>query len=80
MLDLFPKEIRPFIIPEASGELYYKSAIPEYYKINLPSLIMPDNKHITPSQKNRLGQKDLQEFVKNISDKIAKRLNLKVSL
>ena len=68
-------------------DLYFKSAIPEDYKINpdsdkinLPSLIMPDNKEITPSQKKRLGQKDLQKFVKNISDKIAKRLNLKVPL
>jgi len=24
ILDLFPKEIRPFIIPKAAGELYYK--------------------------------------------------------
>ncbi len=68
-------------------DLYFSSTMPEDYKIacdadniNLPSLIMPDNKNMIPSQKKRLGQKDLQEFVKDISGKIAKRLNLIESL
>jgi hypothetical protein len=30
-----------------------------------------------PSQENRLKEKDFQKFVHDISDKIAKRLNLK---
>jgi len=66
--------------------LYFKSEIPEDYKINpdleninQPSLILPDNSNIIPSQKKRLGEKDFQKFVKDISDKIAERLNLKVS-
>jgi len=68
-------------------DLYFNSKIPEAYKINpdpdninLPSLILPDNPDMIPSQKKRLGEKDFQKFVKDISDKIAKRLNLKVSL
>ncbi|MCK5100558.1 MAG: threonine synthase, partial [Desulfobacteraceae bacterium] len=67
-------------------DLYFKSEIPEDYKIdpdpgniNLPSLILPDDHSMIPSQKKRLGEKDFQKFVKNISDKIAERLNLKVS-
>jgi threonine synthase len=67
-------------------DLYFKSQIPEDYKIdpdpgniNLPSLILPDDHSMVPSQKKRLGEKDFQKFVKNISDKIAERLNLKVS-
>lgn len=68
-------------------DLYFKSKIPKDYhidsdpdKINLPSLILPDNPNMAPSQKKRLGEKDFQKFVKDISDKIAERLNLKVSL
>jgi threonine synthase len=66
--------------------LYFKSEIPEDYKIdsdldkiNQPNLLMPDNPDIVPSQKKRLGQKDFQKFVQDISDKIAKRLKLKIS-
>lgn len=68
-------------------DLYFKSNIPEDYKIksdpdqiNLPALILPDNQDMIPSQKKRLGEKEFQTFVKDISDKLAERLNLKVSL
>ena len=66
--------------------LYFKSKIPEPYKINsdpdkinLPDLIMPDNPDIIPSQKKRLGKKEFQNFVQNISKKIAIKLNLEIS-
>jgi len=68
-------------------DLYFKKKIPEDYtidtnpdNINLPSFILPDDPDIIPSQKKRLEKKDFQKFVKDISDKIARRLNLKVSL
>ncbi|MCD4719934.1 MAG: pyridoxal-phosphate dependent enzyme, partial [Desulfobacula sp.] len=68
-------------------DLYFKSEIPEDYKIdpdpdniNRPSLILPDDPNIIPSQKKRLKEKDFQKFVKDISDKIAERLNLTLSL
>jgi len=34
---------------------------------------------MTPSQKNRLNEKDFQAFVKDISDKIANQLKLEVN-
>ncbi|MBU1341016.1 MAG: threonine synthase [Proteobacteria bacterium] len=68
-------------------DLYFKSKLPKAYEIepdpaniNLPSFIQPDNPNLTPSQEKRLGEKDFQLFVKDISEKIAKRLNLKASL
>jgi len=68
-------------------DLYFKSKLPKEYKIdsdpnniNLPALILPDNSDIVPSQTNRLKEKEFQLFVKDISHKIAERLNLKVSL
>ncbi len=68
-------------------DLYFKSKIQQDYKIepdpvniNLPSLILPDDSNMIPSQENRLEEKDFQKFVKDISDKIANRLNLKVPL
>ncbi len=68
-------------------DLYFKSEIPEDYKIdpdpdniNRPSLILPDDPNIIPSQKKRLGEKDFQKFVQDVSDKIAERLNLTISL
>ncbi len=67
-------------------DLYFKSELPGDYQvdsnpdnINLPSLILPDNPDLIPSQKKRLEEKKFQQFVKEISDKIARRLNLKVS-
>lgn len=63
---------------------YFEQRIPEEYhitpdpgRINLPSLVMPDNKENVPSQSNRLNPEDFQKFVKDISDKIARQLNLK---
>ncbi len=68
-------------------DLYFKSQIPEDYKIdpdlnniNQPSLILPDDPTIIPSQKNRLGEKNFQNFIKDISGKIAKRLDLTTPL
>ncbi len=68
-------------------DLYFNSKIPEDYKIdpdpdniNRPSLIQPDDPDIIPSQKKRLGEKDFQKFVQDVSDKIAERLNLTKSL
>ncbi|MCF6247342.1 MAG: threonine synthase [Desulfobacula sp.] len=67
-------------------DLYFNSAIPKEYKIasnhdniNLPSLLMPDDRNLVPSQKKRLGEKDFQKFVADMSDKIALRLNLEIS-
>ncbi|MCK5349510.1 MAG: threonine synthase, partial [Desulfobacula sp.] len=52
-------------------DLYFKSEMPEDYQvdpdpgnINLPSLILPDNSDIVPSQTKRLKEKDFQNFVK----------------
>ncbi|RLB99095.1 MAG: threonine synthase [Deltaproteobacteria bacterium] len=68
-------------------DLYFKSIIPEEYKINpnpdninQPSLILPDDPDIIPSQKKRLKGNDFQKFVNDISDKVAKRLNLTLSV
>ncbi len=68
-------------------DLYFNSKLLKDYKINSdldninqPQLIMPDNLNITPSQEKRLGQKDFQKFVIDISNKIASALNLKVPL
>lgn len=64
-------------------DLYFNSNIPDAYKIssdrgniNLPSLITAENPDNIPSQKNRLQGKEFQRFVTDISDKIAKRLDL----
>ncbi len=68
-------------------DLYFKSQMPEDYKIitdlnniNKPCLILPDDPDIIPSQKNRLGQENFKKFIKDISDKIAKKLDLTASL
>ncbi|MBU1196270.1 MAG: threonine synthase [Proteobacteria bacterium] len=67
-------------------DLYFKNQIPQSYKIksdpdyiNLPSLVMPDDPTMVPSQEKRLNKDDFQKFVKDISDKIAVKLNLKES-
>ena len=68
-------------------DLYFKSDIPEGYQvdskpdhINLPALILPDDPDLIPSQKKRLDPKNFQQFVTDISDKIASNLNLNGSL
>jgi len=67
-------------------DLYFKYSIPEDYEIssnpdliNLPSLLLPDDQNLIPSQQKRLNEKDFQRFVKNISDKIAETLRLEKS-
>lgn len=67
-------------------DLYFKSAFPDDYKvssnpdnINLPALLMPDDPNLAPTQKKRLNEDDFQQFVKNISEKIAQRLDLVLS-
>ncbi len=67
-------------------DLYFNGTIPKEYKIepnqdniNLPSLLIPDDLDMIPSQEKRLGEKDFQKFVNDMSDKIAQRLNLKIS-
>ena len=64
--------------------LYFEQKIPEEFNIkhnldfiNLPSLIMPDNDSPVPSQENRLDPDEFKIFVADISQKIAKKLNLK---
>ncbi len=64
-------------------DLYFNSNTPESYnivsdseKINLPSLVLPSDKTNIPSQNNRLGEKDFQKFLEEISDKIANSLQL----
>ncbi|MBT3177271.1 MAG: threonine synthase [Desulfobacula sp.] len=68
-------------------DLYFNSKIPEDYKIdsdlsniNQPFLILPDDPTIIPSQKKRLGEIDFQKFIKDISGKIAKKLDLTTPL
>jgi len=68
-------------------DLYFKSRIPEDYKIitdvnniNQPCLILPDDPDLIPSQQKRLGQENFKKFITDISAKIAKRLDLKPSL
>ncbi|MCK5542709.1 MAG: threonine synthase [Desulfobacterales bacterium] len=64
--------------------LYFEQKLPKEYNIkhnldfiNLPSLIMPDNGMPVPSQENRLNPDEFKVFVDDISQKIAKKLNLK---
>jgi threonine synthase len=67
-------------------DLYFKSEIPEDYHIktdpalvNLPLLIMPDDRNLVPSQNKRLNKQDFEKFVVNMADKIADRLKLEKS-
>ncbi len=66
--------------------LYFESSIPEEYNVqsdpdnvNLPDLILPENPDLTPSQQKRLEKKDFQHFMKDISNKLAIKLNLKLT-
>ncbi|MCP4024267.1 MAG: threonine synthase [Desulfobacteraceae bacterium] len=66
--------------------LYFEKSFPKAYEVtsnaqylNKPSLILPDDGNIVPSQEKRLKKEQLETFVKDISGKIAKRLNLKSS-
>ena len=67
-------------------DLYFTSGLPDDYKvssdpelINVPDLLMPEDKNLVPSQSHRLKEKDFQKFVNEISDKIAIQLKLKSS-
>ena len=64
-------------------DLYFKSEIPQDYHIktepelvNMPSLIMPDEQNLVPSQHKRLNEQDFQKFVVNMGEKIAESLEL----
>ncbi len=64
-------------------DLYFKQQIPKAYgiqsnpdHINLPDLISPDDSNLVPSQERRLSSTDFHHFVREISEKIARRLNL----
>ncbi|MFH2092123.1 MAG: threonine synthase [Pseudomonadota bacterium] len=67
-------------------DLYFNSKTPPDYKIvsdtdkiNLPVLVLPEDLKKIPSQENRLNKKEFKIFVNDISDKIAERLDLKIS-
>ena len=64
-------------------DLYFKKRIPDAYHIqpdpkyiNQPQLVSSDDPNLVPSQENRLSKKDFQDFVQEISGKIAKNLHL----
>ncbi|MBU3954700.1 MAG: threonine synthase [Proteobacteria bacterium] len=64
-------------------DLYFKQQIPDAYGIrsdsdyiNLPDFISTDDPNLVPSQEKRLEKKEFQQFVQEISGKIAKKLNL----
>ena len=64
-------------------DMYFKSEIPQDYKIqtdpelvNLPSLVMPDDGGLVPSQDKRLDKEDFQKFVVDVGEKIAGSLEL----
>jgi acyl-CoA synthetase (NDP forming) len=64
-------------------DLYFKSEIPDNYKIktdpantNLPDLIMPEDSDTAPSQEKRLGKEDMEKFVESICGQIAQKLDL----
>ncbi len=64
-------------------DLYFKKEIPDSYGIepnpdliNLPDLVSPDDPDLIPSQEKRLGDAEFQQFVQDVSGKIAKRLSL----
>lgn len=63
---------------------YFEELISDEYKIvsdrryiNLPSLVVPSDPELIPSQEKRLEKDQLTAFVNDISDQIAKRLDLK---
>jgi threonine synthase len=64
-------------------DLYFKNRIPEPYhivpdpdRVNLPELISPDNPDLVPSQEKRLEPLEFGRFVQEISDKIARKMDL----
>ncbi|PIE61327.1 MAG: threonine synthase [Desulfobacterales bacterium] len=66
-------------------ELYFNKEIPEPYGItpddkliNLPKLITLDDPNLTPSQEKRLDANDFNQFVDEVSRKIATQLGLSI--
>jgi threonine synthase len=64
-------------------DLYFKNQIPEPYHIvpdpdrtNLPELISPDDPNLVPSQEKRLGKSEFSQFVQEICNKIAQKMDL----
>ncbi len=64
-------------------DLYFKGELANGYGIssdsrfiNLPDFVSPDNPELIPSQETPLGSSQFQEFVKDVSKKIATRLGL----
>jgi threonine synthase len=64
-------------------DLYFKGELTNGYGIssdsrfiNLPDFVSPDNPELIPSQETPLGSSQFQEFVKDVSKKIATRLGL----
>ncbi len=64
-------------------DLYFKNRIPEPYhimpdpeRVNLPELISPDNPDLIPSQEKRLEQSEFAQFVQDIAQKIAQKMDL----
>jgi threonine synthase len=64
-------------------DLYFKGELTNGYGIssdsrfiNLPDFVSPDNPELIPSQETPLGSSQVQEFVKDVSKKIATRLGL----
>lgn len=67
-------------------DLYFNTQIPKDYEIisnpdliNLPTLVLPMDQSLTPSQQNRLNKEDFRKFVKDISEQIANKLKLDIN-
>ncbi len=64
-------------------DLYFQNQLPESYGIkpeeqliNLPDLISPDDPKLVPSQEKRLEKSQFDRFVEDVSQKIARQLDL----
>ena len=64
-------------------DLYFKNRIPGPYhivpdpeRVNLPELISPENPDLVPSQEKRLEKSEFAQFVQEISEKIAQKMDL----
>lgn len=68
-------------------DLYFGGNMPADFNIrsnpdfiNLPKLVMPEDKDKIPGQGSPLNEEDFKRFAQDVSDKIAKELNLLKSL
>ncbi len=64
-------------------DMYFNNQMPEAYQVtpkpefvNLPGLVLPEDQNNLPSQENRLEPDAFESFVKEISGKIARELDL----